>query len=46
MSVLNVKVKIPAKTSKKTVELSESAALKTALEVAQIERGPLLVLFD
>jgi ParB family chromosome partitioning protein len=47
MSVINVKAKIPAKTSKKTVELSESTALKATLEVVQIEMVPLSVLlFD
>lgn len=44
MSVTESKAKAPAKTSKKVVKPAESAALKAALEAAQIEMVPLSAL--
>jgi len=44
MSVTESKAKTPARTSKKTVKPAEAAALKAALEAAQIEMVPLSAL--
>ena len=44
MSVTESKAKAPVKTSKKSVNPAESAALKAALEAAQVEMVPLSVL--
>jgi ParB family chromosome partitioning protein len=44
MSVTESKAKAPVKTSKKSVKPAESAALKAALEAAQIEMVPLSAL--
>ena len=44
MSVTESKAKAPVKTSKKSVNPAESAALKAALETAQVEMVPLSAL--
>lgn len=44
MSVTESKAKAPVKTSKKSVNPAESAALKAALEAAQVEIVPLSAL--
>ena len=44
MSVTESKAKAPVKTSKKSVNPAESAALKAALEAAQVEMVPLSAL--